>query len=120
MTSQQDQNRGKTLMGLMLVALGILFLLGTLDLIDMRIVWWQWWPAILIVIGLAQVIAPSSIKQGASGVSLILLGLWFFACFNHWYGLRFRNAWPLVLVIFGIESIVTALFERGRKGAQQS
>jgi apolipoprotein N-acyltransferase len=113
------QDRGKSFFGLMLIGLGIVLLLGQLGMLDVPRIW-HWWPAILIVIGLGQVIASSNPRQAASGVSLILFGLWFFACLEHWYGLRFRNAWPILLVIFGFESVVTALLERGRKGAQPS
>ena len=114
-----NRNSGKALMGVLLISLGVIFLLGTFGMVDLPSIW-HWWPAILIVIGAAQVIAPSSGKQAASGVSLILIGLWLFACLNHWYGLRFRNAWPILLVIFGLESVVTALLDRGRKGVQPS
>ena len=113
------QDRGKVFIGLMLIGLGILLLLGQLRVLDLPRIW-HWWPAILMIIGLGQVVSPASARQAASGVSLILFGLWFFAVFEHWYGLRFSNAWPIPMMIFGFESVLTALLERGRKGAQPS
>ena len=74
---------------------------------------WQLWPAAMIVIGLVNVSAPKRPRDIASGITWILLGLWFFACIYHWYDLRFRTAWPLLLVIFGGEMVLAAVLERG-------
>ena len=104
----------KAVWGTVLIAGGILLLLDQFQAVDMGS-YWSWWPAILIVIGLASLVAPSSIKQAASGLSFILLGVWFFACMHHWYGLTYRRGWPLLLVVFGLETVIVAALE-GRRG----
>ena len=48
----------------------------------------------------------------ASGVSFMLMSIWFWACIYHWYGLTYRTAWPILLVIFGGEMIFASLLER--------
>jgi hypothetical protein len=73
---------------------------------------WSWWPAALIIIGVGRLALPDTPRQRISGVSFILFGFWFFACIRHWYGLTFGRGWPLVLVIFGIETMLAALLER--------
>ena len=64
------------------------------------------------MIGAAQVFTADRAKVVASGLSMMLLSLWFFACIYHWYGLTYRNAWPLLLVIFGGEIIFASLLCR--------
>jgi hypothetical protein len=94
--------------GAVLIAAGIILLLDQIQALDLGS-YWSWWPAILIVIGFASLIAAGSVKQAASGFSFVLIGLWFFACMHHWYGLTYRRAWPLLLVVFGLESVIVAV-----------
>jgi hypothetical protein len=37
------------------------------------------------------------------------MGFWFFAVQFHWYGLTYRNGWPLLLVSMGAGMVVRAL-----------
>ena len=105
------KSRNQVVWGLFLIGLGIVFLLGKLDVIDLHH-WKTWWPAMMIVFGLAWIISPGRPRQIASGVTFILIGIWFYACMEHWYGLHFRNAWPLLVVVAGLEMVLTALLDR--------
>ena len=42
----------------------------------------------------------------------LVFGVWFLACNHHWMGLTFRNSWPLVFVVMGVQIIVKALTPR--------
>jgi len=108
MRGKRFEDRNKTFWGIVLIAIGAALLLRQLEIASM----WGWWPAALILIGLARIVTRERPRQIASGISFVLWGLWFFACTWHWYGLRYRNAWPLLLVIFGAEMIVAAALER--------
>jgi membrane-bound ClpP family serine protease len=104
-------NRRRVAWGVILITLGaflLLLQLGTFNWVH----WGVWWPAILVVIGVVRIAAPEHPRHIASGVTMILLGLWFFACTNHWYELTYRRAWPLLLVIFGFEIVIKAVLER--------
>jgi hypothetical protein len=105
------RERKRVVWGVILISVGVIMLLGQLGFSgifpDMT-----WWPAILFVIGAAQVFAAERPKNVASGISFMLISVWFFACINHWYGLTYRNAWPLLLVIFGGEMVIASLLER--------
>ena len=108
---RQQTGRQRAVWGVLLIALGVWFLLRQMGMTD----WFDWrpmWPAILIVIGLATIVAADRPKQFGSGLSFILLGVWFFACIQHWYGLTYRTGWPLLLVTFGFEIVLVAVLER--------
>jgi hypothetical protein len=95
-----------------LILLGVFFLLMRLDVIDVHL-WRSWWPMILIALGLAWIVVPGRPRQMASGVTFVLIGLWFFACIEHWFGFTYRTAWPLLVVFVGIEMVLNSFFDRG-------
>ena len=110
--SDKKQNSAEGILwGLSLVALGVVFLLVQRDLLPRHLFysWWTWWPAILILIGLVKLARPGTPEDVGSGVSTILFGLWFFATQNEWYGLRWRNSWPLALVAVGAGMMAKAV-----------
>lgn len=112
MTDEAKVDRRMAMWGVLLVGIGVLVLLletGAIHLGSMR----EWWPAILIGTGVFILLVPEQGKQVAPGVMLILIGLWFFACIQHWYSLTYRNGWPLLVVIFGIQAVLAGLFDRG-------
>ncbi len=97
--------------GLGLIVLGIVFLLAQRDLIPREWLynWWTWWPAILILVGLAKLIRPSGPSDIGSGVTTTLFGFWFFANLHDWYGLHWGNSWPLALVAVGAGMMAKAI-----------
>jgi cell wall-active antibiotic response 4TMS protein YvqF len=105
------RERKRLVWGVILITAGVILLLGQLGFSGI-IPPLHWWPSILFVIGAAQVFSADRPKVVASGVSMMLLSLWFFACIYHWYGLTYRNGWPLLLVIFGGEILLASLLCR--------
>lgn len=108
--------------GVLLIAAGVFFMLEKLGVIEIGnygLTWWYWWPVVLILIGLASLVSPESLRQAGNGLSMTLIGVWALACTQHWYGLSYRRGWPIVLVIFGLESIVVALLERRASAAEK-
>jgi hypothetical protein len=89
------------LSGILLVFLGILFLADTLNLFGAESVMAAWWPAILVVIGLEQII--NSPNARFSGFILLLLGsimLGFTIGPFEWES--FVRYWPVLLILFGV------------------
>lgn len=115
----ETRDRRRAVWGVLLISIGAMLTLGQLGFAGV-IPPYHWWPAILFVVGVAQMIAPERPKQFASGFSFVLMSLWFFACIEHWYGLRYRTAWPLLLVIFGGEMILVAALERSGAARKQT
>ena len=102
-------SRKRLVWGFFLIALGSGFLLDRLGLVDMPSIG-RMWPAFFLVI------AAIHVAEGKLGgaVTWVVLSAWFFACEFGWYGLDYRNSWPLVLVAVGAGIVVRAL--RGEPG----
>lgn len=109
----EPRNQAKSLIwGLFLVALGSVLLLDRFGMISIPELG-RLWPLVLIVIGITRVAAG----RPGSSVTFFLLGAWFLACEFDWYGLTYRNSWPLILVAIGASMVVRAIVgEGGRRG----
>ena len=98
------RNTKKVIWGVFLIALGVWFLFE-------HLVPWglaglgEWWPLILVVIGITHLVE----RRVGSALTMILLGVWFLAVTSGWWGLTWRNSWPLVLVAVGMGIVVKAL-----------
>ena len=80
--------------------LGLLFLVDTLNLFGTASIIANWWPAILMVIGLEQLINSPGARS--SGVTLLIIGsvmLAFTVGPLEW--IDFGKFWPLILVLMG-------------------
>ena len=97
------RNLRRLLWGLFLIAVGVAFMLRRYGLMNTPEIE-QLWPAVLWVIAIGRFIDG----RIGSGVSMTLLGAWFFACAFGWMGLDYRNSWPLVLVAIGTGIMIRA------------
>src|SRR5262245_13067954 len=85
--------------GLALVTIGGCLLLMQLHVLpSLR----QWWPLIVIGLGLARLATARSPHALGSGVSTSLIGGWLLIAANQWYGLGWTESWPLALVAAGL------------------
>jgi hypothetical protein len=118
----RDRRRG-VVWGVFLVSLGALLLLMQVGALRIHLRdFGQWWPAIPVVIGVAMVAAGGRSKTIAEGVGFVLLGIWFFAVTQHWYGLTYLRGWPLLIVIWGFEMVLAAVLDgwSARKEARRA
>lgn len=104
-------NRGVTsqvLMGVLVIAIGLLFLLDNLDIIDVQDAL-AFWPLVFIFAGIAKLLdtsSPNGYLIGLAGIgigsAMILnrLGLIYFS---------WRQAWPLVLIAVGAMVVYRAM-----------
>jgi hypothetical protein len=107
----ERSNRKRVTWGAALIVIGLYLLCAQMGLLD----WVSWrpvWPAVLIIIGLIWMVTPSNPRQIGSGLFFVMLGLWFYACIQHWYGLTYRTGWPLLLVASGLDTILVAVLDR--------
>jgi hypothetical protein len=107
----------KAVWGIFLIVLGGLFLFerfGAWGFAGMG----EWWPLILIVIGITHLIE----RRVGSALTMILLGAWFLAVTSGWMGLTYGNSWSLVLVAAGVGIVAKALTgeERRRRSTQEA
>jgi hypothetical protein len=86
-----------------------LILIGTMLLVErlghVHFLFRSWWPLFLWVLAIIRVIE----RRYGSALSFLLLGFVFLGCTNGWYGMSYRNSWPLLLVAAGAGMVVRAI-----------
>ncbi len=97
--------------GVLLIAVGIIFLLGRTDLISMPQVW-RFWPLFVIWIGLVQLFKPDG---GRRSIFLLLIGIWLQISTLELFGLGFSDSWPLAIIAVGGSFVFESLL-RGSSG----
>ncbi|MCP5104996.1 MAG: cell wall-active antibiotics response protein [bacterium] len=103
MSPEKKFNFSTSLAGLLLVALGTLWILNNLDVLDFRIR--EWWPLILIAIGLVQMAHHRRILA-PGGWFMIFLGGVFLLTTNHiveWKELW--KYWPVLIIFVGLSIV---------------
>lgn len=111
-------SHGKSLAGLILIGAGVVFLLNQLQLIDLELGRWfhDYWPALLIVVGLHGVFFQARHRGGGVGaylwnLALIAFGGYWLNRIHQWIDWRFgpedalRLAVPIALVAFGLSML---------------
>lgn len=93
----------KNWIGLFFLVFGLGFLLQQAEILDFSNVLSTWWPLILIIIGIIQLINRTHSSM-VSGLLFILIGCLFLA--NQWFeGSLTAYLWPLILVFIGLTFI---------------
>ena len=101
---KDSAGRTRVWMGLILLVLGVLFLVDNLT--GWEIPWGDWWPVILIVVGLSKFVGRKSSWVG--GVVITGLGVIFLLVTLDVWGFSFGDIWrfwPVILVIVGMSII---------------
>jgi len=101
----------RLLIGLAILALGALLALESLDVFHLHIRWSEYWPVILIVLGLARILQPGRRRGG--GFIMLFIGGWFLVRNLTGYDLD-RFFIPFLLLFVGA-SIVLCSFRGGRR-----
>lgn len=107
-TEEAYRWRKQVVWGLLLIAVGTLVLLDRLDYLDLG-AYWHYWPLLLVVVGINQTIGYPSPREFGNGLWTVFIGLWLFACFEHIFGLSFRNSWPLFILAWGLKLVFQPL-----------
>jgi len=96
MTSETSIQSGRLVTGLVIPAVGVLFLLDNLAIVDTG-AWADYWPLILIALGLGHWLSP---ERRCSGAWLILVGG---VMLLHTLDIvRLGDSWPLFVVAAGL------------------
>lgn len=112
MTSHTDTG-GRLVTGLLLVALGGLFLAHNLDVLDAR-PYLRYWPAGLIAIGVASLVQACGASGRIAGVIWIAVGSWLLLEDFDLVHMSPWDLWPLLLVLVGGSLVWRALFPAWR------
>lgn len=99
-----------TISGIVLIAIGVLFLLDHLNILKIGNLW-QYWPMILIVAGISKLVMKGN---RISGLLMILIGVYFQLSNFGVLHLAWGTFWPVLLILAGILMIGNR-FEMGMR-----
>jgi predicted membrane protein len=104
---------GHLFAGFLFVAIGVLFLLGNMGLVDTRSVF-VYWPVLLIAMGAFKLVESRSDIAHSPGVFWIVVGGLFLLGNLGILRVAFRDFWPVMLIGFGVLMLWrSALVKRG-------
>ena len=103
----------RLLIGLAILALGALLALESLDVFHLHIRWSEYWPVILIVLGLARILQPGRRRGG--GFIMLFVGGWFLVRNLTGYDLD-RFFFPFLLLLVGASIVLCSLRGGRRRG----
>jgi hypothetical protein len=111
-TSDRPAHHGRIILGMFLMAAGLLMLIERLGVADVRVTS-HMWPLFPLTLGLFRLIDPPLVHYGRqrsrrSGVWLTCIGGWGLVNEFHLQGFDYQNSWPLVIVVAGIMMVWNA------------
>ena len=105
---------GAIIFGLMLVAVGAVWMLNNLDIIQFHFKLKQWWPLILIAIGLIHLANGRRFFEPGAWFMILLGGAFLLTANNILAWQDILKYWPVLLIIIGI-SIVFRVYNGHKK-----
>ena len=100
----------RSIIGLMIVLIGVLLLLENFGM-DIDINLWDWWPLILVLIGLGHLSRSKPNQRVLSGWIFIILGVLFLLDRYHFLGFDVWDLWPVFIILAGL-SLLNHLHRR--------
>ncbi|UCE65975.1 MAG: hypothetical protein JSU85_14145 [Candidatus Zixiibacteriota bacterium] len=91
----------RLIIGLVIIAVGAVALLMNLGY-DIDIDLWDYWPLILVLIGLSRIFQPPEYRNLWFGLIFTAIGILFLL--DNFYLIRFgfRELWPIVIILIGV------------------
>ncbi|MES2296654.1 MAG: DUF5668 domain-containing protein [Pseudomonadota bacterium] len=109
-TMHRDSRKQLT-WGVILIAIGAAFLLDRAGWLEIS-QFWQYWPFLIVVFGLVQVIGYRSARDLTGGLWLVVVGLWLYVSTEELFGLGFHNSWPILIIAWGAGMVVEPLIQK--------
>jgi len=110
MSNDSHRKSSNFWIGLALVILGVIFLSDTFHIIRFGRLISNWWPLILIIVGVTKL----SGKDSKGGWILIIVGIIFQLTMLHIVSWHFiGRLWPVILIIIGIGILLKQSYSRG-------
>jgi len=92
-----------SLVGLILVFLGILWILNNLEILDFRLS--EWWPLILIVIGLIHLVSGGKLFNAGAWILIFLGGIFLLTTNDYLEWDEIWRFWPVILILIGLSML---------------
>jgi predicted membrane protein len=98
----EHKNQGRIFWGLLLIALGVIFLLDRMGRLDFGDLVGRYWPVIFILIGIS-ILLSNNLKNIGSGVFFILFGTFFLLLRLRIFDQAvWRYLWPVAIIAVGL------------------
>jgi hypothetical protein len=98
--------------GLLLIAAGAIFLLQRFGISDFSSTIQDYWPLIVITVGVSKLFHRSTIWPG---LLLMTVGAWLQAVTLHLYDFTYRSSWPLLLIVLGAGIVLRTIVDSARR-----
>ncbi len=98
---------GKVISGILIIAVGVILLLGTLGY-DLDINIWDFWPLILVAIGIKIMASHDESNDILWGFFVFAIGILFQLNKLDYIDVGFHDIWPLILIYIGIKIIISS------------
>lgn len=95
-----NKKQGQLVAGVIVIALGLMFLLDNLDIVNIHRMFF-FWPMVLVGLGVIKVMQSRALGGYIIGAGLILLGVILFFSKLGLFHFSMKVFWPLVLIWFG-------------------
>lgn len=113
--SHTERYHGRIFLGFLLILIGMVFLLGSLDKLDVGEVFAGYWPIILVIFGVWHIFSHG-FRDTGFGILLILLGVFFMLVKWDILGQNVWSLfWPLLIIGAGIWILFKSRFQ-GHQG----
>jgi len=91
----------RLIIGLAIIAIGAIALIINLGY-DIDIGLWDYWPLILVLIGLSRIFQPPEYRNLWFGLIFTAVGILFLLDNFHLIRFGFRELWPIVIILIGV------------------
>lgn len=108
----------KVFIGLIILIYGLLLLLRNMGY-DTGVHLWEYWPVLLILLGLRLLIQPREHRQFVTGSALLILGGLFLLSNLDIIDLRWRMIWPLMIILLGLAMLYSSVWKQGKQALGQ-
>jgi len=116
-----DKNRSeimnRLIWGFFLIAIGAMLLAANFGMVVPRGVW-NYWPFLLIVMGVAKMFFASAAESSGGGFWLVLAGLYGWISIWKVWGLTWGTAWPIFVIAGGVSVLLKPAISRRRHGCE--
>ena len=106
--------RQQLVWGVGLIAVGVVVLLERAHMIDLDLrvsELWRYWPWLLVISGITQVIPPTTPAYFLSGLWSFFFAGWWYVSFNRIWGWGFGDTWPALIVACGVGLLLRPLLD---------